>query len=137
MTKSTVLDGKQWILELLLSAGVQNSISGKIYKDKRPSGSTKEDIVINSLTMTNDYMQNGVFNVNIYVPMISVTSNGITQYQKNNARLKLLADLVYPVLDDAWKDECNLFIVNHQDFEEGNENFYNFRVSLNAHPIFN
>lgn len=135
--KRTVLDGKQWILDLLLAAGVQNSISGKIYKDKRPSGSTKEDIVINSLTITNDYMQNGVFNVNIYVPMISVTINGVTQLQKNNTRLKQLADLVYPVLDDAWTNNYNVDIVNHQDFEEANENFYNFRVSLNAHPIFN
>ena len=135
--KRTVLDGKQWILEFLLAAGVQSSISGKIYKDKRPSGSTKEDIVINSLTMTNDYMQNGVFNVNIYVPMISVTINGVTQLQKNNARLKQLADLVYPVLDDAWTNNYNVDIDNHQDFEEANENFYNFRVSLNAHPIFN
>lgn len=135
--KRTVLDGKQWILELLLAAGVQNSITGKIYKDKRPTGSTKEDIVINSLTMTNDYMQNGVFNVNIYVPMISVTIGGVTQLQKNNARLKQLADLVYPVLNDAWGNGYNLDIVNHQDFEDGNENFYNFRVSLNAHPIFN
>ena len=137
MTKSTVLDGKQWILSLLLSANIQNSISGKIYKDKRPTGSDKEDIVINSLTMTNDYMQNGVFNVNIYVPMVSITSNGITQYQKNNARMKVLADLVYPVLNDAWGSGYNLDVVNSQDFEEGNENFYNFRVSLNAHPIFN
>lgn len=137
MTKSTVLDGKQWILSLLLSANIQNSISGKIYKDKRPTGSDKEDVVINSLTMTNDYLQNGIFNVNIYVPMISITSNGITQYQKNNARMKVLADLVYPVLNDAWGNDYNLDVVNSQDFEEGNENFYNFRVSLNAHPIFN
>ena len=135
--RRTVLDGKQWILELLLLAGVQNSISGKIYKDKRPSGSTKEDIVINSLTMTNDYLQNGVFNVNCYVPMISINTGGITQLQKNNARLKQIADMVYPVLDDIWKNEYNLEIVNHQDFEEGTENYYNFRVSLNAHPIYN
>lgn len=135
--KRTVLDGKQWILELLLAAGVQNSISGKIYKDKRPTGSTKEDIVINSLTMTNEFMQNGVFNVNVYVPMISVKIDGITQLQKNNARMKVLADMVYPVLNDAWGSDYNLDVVNSQDFEEGNENFYNFRVSLNAHPIFN
>lgn len=135
--RRTVLDGKQWILDLLLAAGIHNAISGRIYKDKRPSGSTKEDIVINSLTMTNDYMQNGVFNVNIYVPMTSQKIDGITQFQKNNARLKQLADLVYPVLDDAWTNEQNLFVVNHQDFEDGNDNFYNFRVSLNAHPIFN
>jgi len=54
--KKTVLDGKQWILELLLKAGINNVISGKIYKDKRPADSQKEDIVINSLTMTNHFL---------------------------------------------------------------------------------
>ena len=58
--KKTVLDGKQWILDLLLKAGINNVISGKIYKDKRPADSQKEDIVINSLTMTNHFLQNGV-----------------------------------------------------------------------------
>ena len=68
--RRTALDGKQWLLTLLLEGGAKDAINGAIYKDKRPSGSTKEDIVINSLPMTNGFMQNGVFNINIYVPMI-------------------------------------------------------------------
>lgn len=136
--RRTALDGKQWLLTLLLEGGAKDAINGAIYKDKRPSGSTKEDIVINSLPMTNDFMQNGVFNINIYVPMISVTLNGITQLQKNNTRLKQIVDVVYAILDnDVWKPEYNLDVVNSQDVEEGNENFYNFRVSMNIHPIFN
>ena len=132
--KKTVLDGKQWILGLLLKAGINNVISGKIYKDKRPAGSQKEDIVINSLTMTNHFLQNGVFNVNCYVPMIGIKANdGIVQKQKNAKRLKEISDAVYSALSEVWEDEFNLEVVNHQEFEEDNFNYYNFRISLNAY----
>ncbi|MEL7678117.1 hypothetical protein [Elizabethkingia meningoseptica] len=43
--RKTVLDGKQWIFELLKNGGIKNVISGDIYKDRRPVGSIKEDAV--------------------------------------------------------------------------------------------
>lgn len=134
--KRTVLDGKQWILELLLKAKVNDFINGRIYKDNRPTNSDKEDIVINSLTMDNELLQNGVFNINCYVPKKSVTINGITQYHKDNRRLKEIADKVYQVINDVWEEDYNLDVETHQDFEEQNENYYNFRVQLNAYPEF-
>ncbi|MDR7750140.1 hypothetical protein RIU07_05630 [Riemerella anatipestifer] len=135
--KRTVLDGKQWILDLLLRAKVNEFINGQIYKDNRPVNSNKEDIVINSLTMTNQMLQNGVFNINCYVPKKSVTVGGITQLHKDNKRLKEIADKVYAVLNDVWENDYNLDVETHQDFEEQNENYYNFRVQLNAYPTFN
>ncbi|MBT0534098.1 hypothetical protein J5300_07370 [Riemerella anatipestifer] len=135
--KRTVLDGKQWILDLLLRAKVNEFINGQIYKDNRPVNSNKEDIVINSLTMTNQMLQNGVFNINCYVPKKSVTVSGITQLHKDNKRLKEIADKVYAVLNDVWENDYNLDVETHQDFEEQNENYYNFRVQLNAYPTFN
>lgn len=134
--KRTVLDGKQWILELLLKAKVNEFVNGRIYKDNRPIDSNKEDIVINSLTMDNELLQNGVFNINCYVPKKSITINGITQYHKDNRRLKEIADKVYQVINDVWEDDYNLDVETHQDFEEQNENYYNFRVQLNAYPDF-
>ncbi|WP_018675725.1 hypothetical protein [Riemerella columbina] len=134
--KRTVLDGKQWILELLLKAKVNEFVNGRIYKDNRPIDSNKEDIVINSLTMDNELLQNGVFNINCYVPKKSITINGITQYHKDNRRLKEITDKVYQVINDVWEDDYNLDVETHQDFEEQNENYYNFRVQLNAYPDF-
>ena len=72
--KKTVFDAKQWIYELLNVSSVKTSISGKIYKNKRPAESTKEDIVINSILMDNEFLQDGTFNVNCYVPYVSVTN---------------------------------------------------------------
>ncbi|AFR35966.1 hypothetical protein [Riemerella anatipestifer] len=135
--KRTVLDGKQWILDLLLRAKVNEFINGQIYKYNRPVNSNKEDIVINSLTMTNQMLQNGVFNINCYVPKKSVTVGGITQLHKDNKRLKEIADKVYAILNDVWENDYNLDVETHQDFEEQNENYYNFRVQLNAYPTFN
>ena len=127
--KKTVLDGKQWILEILLDANLK--ISDKIYKDKRPTESQKEDIVINSLTMTNEFLQKGVFNVNCYVPMLSIkNTNGIIQKQKNAKRLKEITNAVYSALDEVWNDDYLLKVTNHQEFEEDNFNYINFRVDL-------
>lgn len=132
--KKTVLDGKQWILDLLLKAGINNVISGKIYKDKRPADSQKEDIVINSLTMTNHFLQNGVFNVNCYVPKKLVKIQDKNQYHTDYARMKHIVDLVYPVLTDVWEEDFNLNVVSQQHFEEEKEDYYNFRVEINAYP---
>jgi len=137
--KKTVFDGNQWILELLNQSNVKTIITGKIYKGKRPIGSIKEDIVINSLPMTNDYLQNGVFNVNCYVPYLSVNINGTTQNMPDNVRLEAIAKAVYPVFDEVYKDDYNISVENHTTFEEEAEkaSYINFRLSLNAYPTFN
>jgi len=127
----TVLDGKDWILDEL-NANKPN-INGKIYIDKRPT-TDKEDIVINSLTMNGEFMQNGVFNVNCYVPNIEVTTNGTKIQMPNKKRLKEIASDVYSKLKEIYREDYNLSIENHSQIEEKTENanYINFRVSLNA-----
>ncbi len=133
--KKTVLDGKQWIFELLTQSNIRTVISGNIYKDKRPSGSTKEDIVINSISMDNSFLQDGVFNVNCYVPMVSVSLNNTTQYMPNNNRMMELSRVIYPVFENIFKPQFNLTVVNHNTFEEETEkaNYINFRINLKAY----
>lgn len=133
--KKTVLDGKQWIFELLTQSNIRSVISGNIYKDKRPSGSTKEDIVINSISMDNSFLQDGVFNVNCYVPMVSVNINNVTQSMPNNNRMMEISRAVYPIFENIFKPQFNLTVVNHNAFEEENEkaNYINFRINLKAY----
>lgn len=133
--KKSVFEGKQWIFELLAQSNIRTIITGNIYKDKRPSGSTKEDIVINDISMDNSFLQDGVFNVHCYVPMSSVSLNGITQYMPNNNRMLEISKAVYPVLENIFKAEFNLTIVNHNTFEEEAEkaNYINIRVNLKAY----
>ncbi|MFP3835353.1 hypothetical protein [Chryseobacterium sp. SIMBA_028] len=133
--KKTVLEGKQWILELLLQSPIKSLITGNIYKDKRPSGSTKEDIVINSISMDGSFLQDGVFNVNCYVPMQSVSMNGITQDMPNNNRMLEISKAVYPIFENIFRPQFNLTVVNHNTFEEEDEkaNYINFRINLKAY----
>lgn len=133
--KKTVFDGKQWIFELISQSPVKAIVSGSIYKDKRPTGSTKEDIVINSISMDNEFLQDGVFNVNFYVPMLSVSIGGTTQYMPNNNRMAEISRVASQVLDNVFKPEYNLTIVNHNTFEVEAENaiYINFRINLKAY----
>lgn len=133
--KKTVFDGKQWILDLLNASNIKNIITGKIYKDKRPSGSTKEDIVINSLPMTNDFFQDGYFNVNCYVPMLSVNIEGVTQNMPNNTRMQIISNAVYPIFEKVFTDKYNLSIERHEVFEEEQlkATYINFRINLKAY----
>lgn len=61
-----VQDGYQ----LLNVDAVLSLISGKIYLFERPQNSDKQDIVLNTLALTNDQLQQGVFNVNYHCPNI-------------------------------------------------------------------
>jgi hypothetical protein len=132
--KKTVFDAKLWILDLLLLGGIKTTINGGVYIDRRPTNSAKEDIVINNLTMTNDFFQDGVFNVNCYVPYLSVTINGISQFMPNTQRMNVITKAVYLILEEQYSGDFNLAIVNHNTFEEDTEksNFINFRINLKA-----
>lgn len=133
--KKTVGQGKQWIFELLNQGNIKSTINGLLYKDKRPAGSTKEDIVINSVSMENSFLQDGVFNVNCYVPMISIKENGITQNVPNAPREEAITQAVYPLLENIFRPQFNLTVVNHSTFEEVEEKatYVNFRINLKAY----
>lgn len=133
--RNTVFDAKQWIMEALIQGNVRSVISGNIYKDRRPSGSMKEDIVINDISMTMDFLQQGAFNVNCYVPFLNVPINGTMQFMPNHSRMKIIAEAVGDILADVFRDDYNLYIENHRSFEEESEkaNYINFRISLIAY----
>lgn len=128
----TIYDAKDLVVQRLI-ATVKPHISGAIYRDRRLSGSTKEDIVVNSLPMTSDFHQIGVLNVNVYVPFITVTSGTVTQYQPNNTRLKALASIVQQALHEYYGSDYNFYVENMTDYEEEAEKatFINFRIRIN------
>lgn len=133
--KNSVFDGKQWIYDLLNINEVKSNISGKIYKNKRPTESKLEDIVINSILMDNSFLQDGTFNVNCYVPFLSVTINNISQSMPNEKRLSEIFQIVNPLLDDVFKDDFNLTIERHEtiDVETEKASYINFRINLKAY----
>lgn len=132
MAKKSVYHGKDYLYKLLMSKGAKSFINGKIYKDKRPSDVKTEDIVINAISVDNQFLQDGVFNVNCYVPFREEVINGVKQYFPNNERLKEVFEAINPMLENQYEEEFNCDIVNHQNFDEEQEksSYINFRVNL-------
>ncbi|MDV3585526.1 hypothetical protein CMU68_10010 [Elizabethkingia anophelis] len=130
--RKTVLDGKQWIFELLKNGGIKNVISGDIYKDRRPVGSIKEDAVINSVSMNEEFLQDGVFNINIYIPYLRVKINGIDQDMPNEVRQKIIMNFVKPLLESVYTKDYNLKLEFHDVLDDAKDNWINFRVNMKA-----
>jgi hypothetical protein len=103
MGMKQTFDTEAILFSLLKNSSVKSSISGGIYVgDDRPDDSTDEDIVVNSIDLTQDYLpQTGSSNVNIYVPDARVKIGGKQQLQANRIRLKVLSEKTMEVLRGA------------------------------------
>ncbi len=88
----TTFDIVNVIYEFLSSANLP--ISGGVYK-RRPTGSTQEDVVIGSLPINNEQVQQTVLNINVHIPNITVVVNGIQDNtQPDSKRLNEVTKLV-------------------------------------------
>jgi hypothetical protein len=119
------------------STELKGALTGGIYKDdERPEGSEKEDIVVNTITTTQDYTpQKAVSNVNIYVPDISVKIGGQNQKKANRKRLKELSEMVVGIIRGARISGLSLWITNQTTVKEQgvDQHFVNLRVEWNIH----
>lgn len=90
---------------------VKNLITGKVYLFARPKNSEVQDIVLNTLALTNEQVQNGVFNCNVHCP------------NKSNVVINDETDTTQP--DIAALDEISAFVTNILNDYVG----YDFRLS--------
>jgi hypothetical protein len=99
----TAFDTDAILFSLFKNSPVKEAINGGIYVgDDRPDDSTNEDIVINSIDLTQDYHpQTGTSNVNIYAPDKNVKIGGKQQLQADRTRLKTLSEMAMEVLRNA------------------------------------
>ena len=120
---------------LLFNSPIKNAISGNIYVgDDRPDDSNDEDIVINSIDLSQDYHpQIGTSNVNIYVADIDVKIGGKQQIKSNRARLKTLSEKAMEVLRNAKVPGLMFTIENQTILAEPSvkQHFSNIRISWN------
>ena len=120
---------------ILTNSPVKNAISGGIYVgDGRPDDSQDEDIVINSIVLTQDFHpQIGTSNVNIYVPDVEVRIGNRKQLKSNRVRLKALSEKTMDTLRVA-KVPGLLFTIESQNYlaePDINQHFVNIRISWN------
>lgn len=114
-------DQETAVYNLLKSSPIKAAITGGIYKGIRPTGSTKEDIVINTINVPMDVSwQVGKGNVNIHVPAITATINGVSQLQPNNERMRVLTGMAIEVLKKHYSDNYNIGIEQQTNIQDIN-----------------
>jgi len=108
---------------------LKTAINGAIYKLKRPT-SAKEDIVINSIVLGNSNFQEGVFNVNVYVPNITVSGASLP----NTARLNELETLGNSLFEHVTTQDYSIYKESTSLFEEVsiNQHYINFRINFKS-----
>ncbi len=99
----SVIDIESIIYDILNVPSLTGLISGDVYTSgDRPTNSDKEDVEINTITLTQEpYPQEGVSNINIYVPDIVVNLDGEQQQKANKTRLKLILEKVKSLLSNT------------------------------------
>ncbi|MBC9913186.1 hypothetical protein [Chitinophaga varians] len=131
----TTLKAIDAIWKLLNDSALRTEVSGGVYKLKRPINSQREDVVVNSLPFDSLQLQKGIINVNIHVPNLVITANGIQDTtQPDFVRLSELASIAAPLLTDSWNDEWHFDVQQHTVIEEAElrEHFVNFRLEFYA-----
>jgi hypothetical protein len=110
--------------------------NGKLCKLERPLNSVLEDIVINTLGLNKESVQEGVLNVNIYVLNLVSLTNASDKSQPDMARLLYLQNLANTALgsgEEIW-EETGSYIFNIQQDQvyqdENNQHYVGFRVEF-------
>lgn len=132
----TTLDIVDILYQAIKASSLKTAISGGVYKH-RPVNSGKEDVIINSLPVTGDQLQEGFANVNIHVPNLMLSIGGLQdRTQPDSVRLKALAALAVDTLKNllAESGDVSFTITNQTVFEEPDifENYVNIRLKYYA-----
>lgn len=128
----TTLDLVDVTWDRLNSSSLKTAITGKIYKYRRPVNSNVEDVVINSLPVTNEQLQRAVVNVNVFVPDVTISVNGNQDKVPNHVRLKQLAQTATSELNDrligdySWEVQQQTVLED----EESQQHFVNIRLQF-------
>jgi hypothetical protein len=135
----TPLDIVDILFMHLNGSSLNSSITGIVCK-KRPIDSKLEDVVINSLGVSNQQLQVAVVNVNIYVPNMQLKIGGKQDNsQPNTARLQELANIAKDLLTDQWAGDYNFDIqqiVGPIESEE-DQHYINIRLEFFSINILN
>lgn len=131
----TTFDTDAILFSVLKDSPVKNAIGGGIYVgDDRPDDSMDEDIVVNSIDLTQDYLpQIGTSNVNIYVSDTPKKIKGKQQLQANRTRLKALSEKAMEVLRGANITGLKIILGNQTILAEPSikQHYVNIRIDWN------
>ena len=126
------IDMVQQAIAQLSVPEIQSLIDGVILPYRRPKGSTKTDIVVNSISLSNEPLQQGTFNINVHVPNLkNAKFNGILDDQQPEVpKLKLISDAIVPLFDANWQFDYNTDLEPPIAIQDSDGSWYmNIRVN--------
>lgn len=118
------------------STELKAAISGGVYPGKRPDNSVKEDIVVNTIALTQDNPpQIGTSNINIHVADKTVTIGGVQQKAENRERLKAISSLVLGVVRSSLISGSKIAVEAQSTIQEAaiSQHYVNIRITWNIH----
>lgn len=104
-------------------------ITGVIAR-RRPMGSIKEDVIINTLPIDNNQLQFAVANINIYVPAMVINTAGNQDTIPNYERLEELTEMAITAVDDVVVGEIHFKVQQQELVDEDGEFYSNIRVEI-------
>ena len=113
------------------------ALRGGLYKMKRPVNSIAEDAVINSLGMPNKDVQQGVVNLNIHLPNLSLEINGKQDNsQPDFIRAQQLAALAIQQVKEFYTEDY-WFVFQQQNIiqSDDTEIIVNIRIDFYSQNI--
>lgn len=122
----TTFDAIDIIYSVINNSSLKTAVNGTINKLKRQTGSTKEDIVINSIALNDTNLQEGVFNVNIYVPNITINGSSLP----NTVRLKALSEEAKELFQEINGSYYNIWLSEQFIFEDVSTSFHYINLRL-------
>jgi len=123
------------VIEVIYNSPLRTAITGSIAR-RRPINSEKEDIIVNSLPITFTQLQRGIVNVNIHVPNIDKTNNGVTDTEyPDYVRLKELTQMAIPILKNFIGEGFYFQVQQEQIIEETKSSYVNIRLNIQAKNI--
>lgn len=124
---------------LNVSDELKAAISGGIYTTDRPDNSEKEDITVNTITVTGSMPQRGTSNVNIHVPDLQAKIKGQEQRKADKERLRQVTALVISILEAARVEGLLFWVANQTTIKEPetNQHYTNLRIEWNICKISN
>ena len=117
-------------------ASLTSQLSGGIYIRQRPDNSVNEDIVINTIALSQEFApQIGTSNINIHVADKTVNIGGVQQKVADLSRLKTLSSLVLEKIRGTVIKGLSMSIEPQNLIREPeiNQHYVNIRINWNIH----
>ena len=128
-----IFDANELLYKALNTTEIKSVINGAVRNDSRPLNSLKEDIVVNTITISQNFKpQIATSNINIY-------AKDIEQGVKNSKRLKEISRIVIETFKQHEFIGKSVYILSQSIIQESNnlEHYVNLRIQWNIYDSKN